>query len=980
MRSIRILLLVIFFVGFLSPAADTSEEDYRNTLRALLKQTDVSIQLSRKQILNSQAAPFLPDLYLKLGELLTQRAAVLYYVDKEKYKDKADFNFENSQGVALQKEAMDVFKRVLSDYPKFDKRAKAYYFLCLSAKTLESVPELISASSQLFQQYPNSKETMQVKLLLGQHYFDKGQFEMATTFLKPVVQSNFSYEKNLGKFRMGLIFIASNKPKEALKNFEEIILDKSFEDIKGPTDSIMQLSSMDSNLRREALLESVRAFTALKMKNPIEYYSKLSTNEQDYFAVLEKLSARYVFLKDYPSALNVIRSLSPLVASAQKVVGLYRTVLGTLPLDQRKTISVDEMKFVLAKWQEWSVYYQLSPEVKKSAYDFFEMQLRELATSMHESSKSNSIDKGSKLQRSLEFYKLYLAYFKGSANAKKIALNLADIYYLKGDYTKSSEWYLRIASGEFGKENSPGDLYKNAIATSQKEPANNYYEQIRIRGLLIASISQYQKVNPKAAQDPQLNFLLAKANYEQGNYGEAVNRLYQVARTSPQSPYAVKAGELIIEYYNLRKDYKEMNQWAVKLAGISQLDTGFRQKMVKISKQSKVELIQEQVRSVAGYDEFNEAKSYLDSAEQFKNLEVRESILKQALAKSRSEGDIQTYFKVADTFKKPELQISIAKERIRLTDFSLAYSKLSSIKIKESFIAQVELALAMKDLLKLLELSKNAFWNDLPASLKNQYDKLILSVKEMPISIPGMSKKMDSSEWSVLRNAELDRNLLQKVFLNPAKNVQEIEVSAQKFSAITQKLEGIASIPTAHFAMIHSLYLADFYSKLSTYLKRSADNISDLKQALEEKSKQSMVTAKKYLQQCRDLANRGTHYTPANEYCVKGSVGSFKEMTEWKKYFPLERVKNDLNDSATLSLKKKLLVGGDTEDAYLKLSKTYFKNRMFLHAIGTAQLGLSQYVNNKSFKTVLGCSLTKIGFMEEGLYHLKGSGESCASL
>jgi hypothetical protein len=73
-------------------------------------------------------------------------------------------------------------------------------------------------------------------------------------------------------------------------------------------------------------------------------------------------------------------------------------------------------------------------------------------------------------------------------------------------------------------------------------------------------------------------------------------------------------------------------------------------------------------------------------------------------------------------------------------------------------------------------------------------------------------------------------------------------------------------------------------------------------------------------------------------------------------------------------------IGGDTEDSYLKLSKIYFKSNHYLHAIGAAQLGLVQYPNNKSFKTVLGCSLTKIGFMEEGYFHLKNSGETCASL
>lgn len=97
-----------------------------------------------------------------------------------------------------------------------------------------------------------------------------------------------------------------------------------------------------------------------------------------------------------------------------------------------------------------------------------------------------------------------------------MALDLADVYYHLGDYFRSADYYLRVHQEQYGKTKDKKVLLDNVILALQKKADYSYYEQLRMRGLLIKAVDEYAKVDPKSKNDPKLNFAALKAEFEQG--------------------------------------------------------------------------------------------------------------------------------------------------------------------------------------------------------------------------------------------------------------------------------------------------------------------------------------------------------------------------------------------------------------------------------------------------------------------------------
>jgi hypothetical protein len=61
-----------------STSSAAADEEFKHKLSESVQKTDKSIKIIRQQITESANAPFLPDLYVQLGDLLSQKSITLY--------------------------------------------------------------------------------------------------------------------------------------------------------------------------------------------------------------------------------------------------------------------------------------------------------------------------------------------------------------------------------------------------------------------------------------------------------------------------------------------------------------------------------------------------------------------------------------------------------------------------------------------------------------------------------------------------------------------------------------------------------------------------------------------------------------------------------------------------------------------------------------------------------------------------------------
>ncbi|MBC7397400.1 MAG: hypothetical protein H7333_08150, partial [Bdellovibrionales bacterium] len=442
---------------YAAPAGNTAgvkgdaDREFKAKLGESIRKAEKSIKVIRKQITESQNAPFLPDLFVQLGDLLSQKAITLYYIKMENDSkvEGSSTRIEEAQPVVVAtREAIEVYKTLLRDFPAYPRRADVTYKLAICFKSIDDVPQFIVATSKLIKDFPNTDYSMRGSLLLGRHFLDEKEFDSALKLLLPIAQSKLPYEKNLARHWIGLIYLGKEKYAEALHEFEAVINDPELKEQENPYDLKKQAGRGKSDLKREALLDSIRAYTTVYEKNPdpVAYYLKLSPTEAYYQEVIEKLALRYVTIKKYEQSVKLLRTTSERTADSQKVVNIYREVLLLMPVDQRIAIPVEEMSFVLHKFNLWQSYYKMPAQLHSDSYWFFEKQLRDVATRNHDLAKveRNPARKKKLLLQARDYYHLYIPFFDRTASTIKMATNLADVYYLLGEYLKSGDQYLRI--------------------------------------------------------------------------------------------------------------------------------------------------------------------------------------------------------------------------------------------------------------------------------------------------------------------------------------------------------------------------------------------------------------------------------------------------------------------------------------------------------------------------------------------------------
>lgn len=1010
------------------------DREFRYKLSQMYKRVNKSLEILREQITENQSAPFLANLYLQLGNLLTQKSNVLYYLKmesatEEELKDKSGKQFNDV--VASTKEAIAIYQKILKEFPKFKGRAKTMYLLALSLKSIDESVEFMKVINALVTKYPGTKEAVKGQLLYGQHLFDMGALDEAIKKLMPLVKTSFPYERNMAKYKVGLIYLASQKHRQALNYFEQVALDESLKEENDEFEVSLKTKSVKSSLKREALIDSIRAYTEVFKKNadPVKYYSNIAPSENLFQEVIQKLSFRYIKVKRYNDAIKLLRVLSERTASAEQVINIYKEVLLMIPLDQRVYVPVKEIRYVMERYLRWLTFYRIEPRVKRSTIDFFEKQLRDLGTRSHEKGKRT---KGKPqyyyLTKASEFYELYLAMFPRTDSSVKMAMNLGDSFFRLKDYLRCGDYYLRAFKGEFGKTRFKAANIKNSIYCLQKNREYGFYELRRIKGLLIEALNIYMRFDKSKQRDPKTNFILAKAFYDQGFYDISFGKLVQFMKRFPKSKYAVDSVNLILDYFNIKSDFKELVNWSNRILAFRLPNAEINNMLKKVREQAKMKKLEQQVETASGYDGLAQGKSYLQSAANIGNVELRNLALKKALDASKREKDIDTFFKSAkllaskerDPKKKVEIQQLMAQENLKIGNFKEAQSayngmirngRLPRSMRQDAYDQAVGLSMALRDWRSLSQLARNrGFWARLNPDIKNQVKDQLNNLLESPVEKPAylsslirsfppdaalslavvkaqgnsrsisssMSRSMSSRvcrnspsravcKWRQLDGLDRKRQQLKRIF-KTSKSVGKLEAAAQQFEQISGQYASLEGSEDAQLDVVVSLRQAELYSDFGQYLIGVGRKNPDLGQVLMAKGKESIRNGKNFYTRCKKIIQSAKLVSPVNRFCYQRKNPSKRNVFSWKDVRKLASVKTAA-PSKFKGNKKEIFANYNGENL-LELAFKFFNDGNYHYASALGAYGLSAGGNVASINTVLGCSVLNLGYLSEAKYYL----------
>lgn len=1022
-----------------------SDEEFVAKLNAMLTRTDKSLKILREQIIRNQSAPFLADLYLQLGDLLSQKSTVLYYLQMQR-DNKTDTKTMATQKfspvVIAQQEAITVYQDLLKEFPKFDKRDKVLYRLATSLKSIDENAAFVVNAEKLIKEYPNTKEAVQARLLLGQNFYDMMSYTEALQHLNVVKDSPYPYERNAARYRIGLIRLNTEKHKEALAEFESVALDDELKEDLNPNQVSLATKSAKTNLKREALIDSVRAYTEVFKTNaePVAYYSKIAPSESLFQETLEKLAFRYIFLRNYSFAIKLLRTLSERTADPQKVMNIYQEVLAMIPLNDRIDLPVPEMEFVLDRYNDWSSHYEQSPDLAKKTFTFFETQIRELGTRAHDIAKKEPDPKKKEhlYERARQLYHLYLGFFDKGPRAVKIAINLGDVYYNQRNFFQSGSYYLRTFTGEFGPATGKVELIQNAILALQKPAEYQFYEQVRAKGLLVKSINSYMAIDPKKKNDAALSFALAKAYYDQGYYKTAFTNLYAFIKKFPNAREAEGAADLVLHYYNTRSDFKGLATATDKMLKLGVKNATLVAHLKEVNSKAQLKRLDEQVKTRKGYDVLSQSRSYLQTAMELKDSGLRSAALEQALARSKSEKDVETFLATAGTMakvekdpkKKSDILNSMADETLGITRFYQSLNILGTITNDASIPPNVrtaalekslKIAAMVRDPEKIANLLRNPLIKSVSAETKSSVTQQLMTMLESPVSLPVVIQDY------LAKSATTDENLLvlfkaqtrlsaavQKPLQDKIRSFcagpsarsattckwafwsgQRAKIAA--FTEIAgkaplqlQAIEGVAGKMTEtldgmrvfegsgdpQLDMLAATGNAQIFNSFASYLERCASANKEVAPVLKQKANESLIAAKKSLGQCQTISQSAAMISPANNLCQQRGIASVEQVLTWKQRSALASLSRDPGDQGIIDQQKAIFVARDNWKAYFSLGEAYLEKKNWQHAIATAALGRSTFPQSEEeFNAIMGCGLVNAGLLNEGQFYLAKSSD-----
>jgi hypothetical protein len=1013
-----------------APVADTGQQldqNFREKLSESIQKTEKSIKILRQQIIESQNAPFLPDLYVQLADLLSQKALTLYYVQMERdgKVDTGPTKVQEAQPVVqATKEAVEVYKTVLHDFPKYSKRSEVEYKLALSLKSIDDVPQFIGVASRLIKEYPGTEDAMRASLLLGRHFLDEHEFDAAFTVLQSPARTKYTYEKNLARYWIGLVYLGREKFPEALHEFEGVVLDPELKEQENPYDLKKAGGHGKTDLKREALIDSIMAYTHVYEKNPdpVGYYSKLCPSEAYFQEVTEKLAIRYVVLKKYDQSVHLLRVVSERTADPQKVINVYREVLLMIPLQQRISIPVEEMRYVLQKFAVWQAYFDINQKALTDSFWYFEKQVRDLGTRTHDLAKTekDKVKKRRYLEISEDYYQLYLAYFERTPNAVKIAMDLADVYYLLGEYYHSGDYYLRVFQGEFGQTTSKKAVIENAILALQKDSSEAFYDKVRAKGLLIKAVQSYQAMSPSLKNDPRLQLLVLKSQYEQGYLPETLDQLYEFMKTHKSTKEAFDAGDLILDYFNTRNDFQGLQFWSDKLLFLKLPNSAYNAKLERMKVQAKGRVVQDKVKSVAGYDEFSADDNGTQSAE-----------IQEALAKSKREHDLSTFLQAAAFLAKKEtnpqkraaILRSIAQENMKVGRFYAGIAELKDAMTDHALDSkthsdllgdELNLGVMLHDAATVQEGMSDSVSDHVSDSTRSRVREQISDALDSPVDLNagevnvlfkmGLSdesllalfkakRKLNGSIanrvqnevrsrcgsesrqavclWASFEQLESVRAATLSYLRRAPTELKSLEGVASQFMETVRKYQTLEGGADPHLETAISIRGRELYNGFAEYLGRVANANPDLRNDLIQKARESQASGQVYLQKCEMLAKRAA-INPALRYCSSTRVPSLDTMLSWESGWAAGASRSDPSSAEVEAMQKEIFSTATDAEPMLKLSSYYLKNHYYYHAAALAGYGVGTHKEREGdFRAVLGCSLLRLGYLGEAGYHLR---------
>ena len=638
--------------------------------RDILK-VDRTVGVTRGLIVQSKAAPYLPDLFFRLAELYVEKSRYMYVLQSEESTSSSDKGSIIAPEIRLLKEkALQTYNRIITEFPDYRDNDKVLFYIGHEERELGKFPDMLKTYQTLVDKHPKSSLVEEALYIMGDYWFDKQDLAKAEGFYQQILDKPHGTSRQLAYYKLGFIRLFAKNFEESFKYFEA-----------GVREPVDENSSKSLTVRRELLTELVYVYTEIRpAKDALSYFEALVDNSDTLVYVLEKLGNRYWIRQEWENCAPIYRRLLALNEDGEKDPDRAQRLYDSIRSSKGKVIPhAQDVRNLVRVAARARADFRQAPEDRAQISHDFEVFARDLATKIQIAAQKEDGDK--KLEaEAADAYGSYLTLFRPPKQIQAMRKNHAESLFASDQFVAAGREYETIAKAMVPKDPNREDILYSAIlgyysALRSNAPLTEY-ETVFSRAAVEQLGSFYVKNYPRFPHAEPVKFNVARAYYDEGNFKQAGELFAAFVQEYPHSKDVSVAAHLALDAFHNLGDFERLVKVAQSFIANSQLPPALIAEMRDIATRSRDEEIDE-LALRAGETTGDIGQGLLEYAEQQKGTEVGERTLHAAFTTYRDKHDLvkmrEVAFKLLTEYPKSKLAaaelLTLAKAQTDAVDY-----------------------------------------------------------------------------------------------------------------------------------------------------------------------------------------------------------------------------------------------------------------------------------------------------------------------
>ena len=554
----------------------------------LEKVTDQAIQQLYKLAQKQKRSPRRGEIWLRLAEQYVEKSRLIEIkIQKEfdrrvdlynagKIKNRPKINFAAAQN--YNKKAVELYELFVRNFPKDKKIDQAYFFLGYNYFELQQVSKGESFYRKLSKEFPKSAYVDEANFSLGDYYFETEKWEKAKNYFRKVQKNKRHRLSSFAAYKAAWCNFKSGSYKQALKDLEKVIIDGRRSKAKDKNGNSNQI-----RLASEGIKDLVIFYAETGEPSSARAYFRRVTGRKTGDILYGRLGYYYADKGNRNAAKTIFSQLiedNPTAAESfdyqYNIVKLY-SVGGSGKTFQKELFRWIEDYGPGSPWREAN---RFKKDLIKKSSQLAEATLRNYTLQNHQTAQ-NSRAKFSQATAKRS-YALYFSNFEAAKKSSEMRFFYSELLYDLKEYEEAAVNYMVVVN-DF--KTSP--YFKQAMVNALLSIEKTLPTAEQVKGLTGESIEpvefnsevkkfeviakRYFEEVPQGKNIAQVKYRLAALHYYYNQFDEAIPQFNKIISEYPRTEYAEYSANLLLDIYNLKKDYTGLEKTANRILSVPDL-------------------------------------------------------------------------------------------------------------------------------------------------------------------------------------------------------------------------------------------------------------------------------------------------------------------------------------------------------------------------------------------------------------------------